>query len=81
MTHGLRLLKTLRDKGIAAEIYPDQKKIDKQLDYANNKNVPFALIIGSDELKAGKYGLKDLRSGTQEKLGLEEIVSHIHSKQ
>ncbi len=81
MTHGLGVLKALRDRGISSEIYPDQKKIDKQLDYANNKNIPFAIIIGSDELKTGKYGLKDLRSGEQEKFDLSGVVSHIQAKQ
>jgi histidyl-tRNA synthetase len=81
MTHGLGVLKALRDRGISSEIYPDQKKIDKQLDYANNKNIPFAIIIGSEELKTGKYGIKDLRSGNQEKLDLNGIISTIQLKQ
>jgi histidyl-tRNA synthetase len=77
MTHGLRVLNSLREKGISSEIYPDLKKIDKQLDYANKKQIPFAIIIGSDELKSGLYSLKDLRKGEQLKLGVDGIVAHL----
>jgi histidyl-tRNA synthetase len=77
MLHGLGILKSLRDMGISSEIYPDQKKIDKQLDYANNKNIPFAIIIGSDELKSALYSLKDLRKGEQRKLGVDGLVAHL----
>jgi histidyl-tRNA synthetase len=78
--HGLGLLTTLRAQGISSEVYPDEKKIDKQLDYANNKKIPFAIIIGPDELKSGQYALKNLRTGTQEKLGLKGIIEHVSKK-
>jgi histidyl-tRNA synthetase len=77
MTHGLGLLKLIREKGVAAEIYPDQKKIDKQLDYANQKNIPYAIIIGSEELATGVYGLKDLRTGVQQKLDKDKIITQV----
>jgi histidyl-tRNA synthetase len=80
MAHGLGLLKSLRENGIAAEIYPDQKKIDKQLDYANDKSIPFAVIIGSEELNAGLYALKDLTTGVQQKLDKNGIILSVTPK-
>jgi len=81
MRHGLSILNSMRARGIASEIYPDLKKIDKQLDYANNKKIPFAVIIGSEELKSGLYSLKDLRKGEQLKLGVDGIVAHLASNE
>lgn len=73
----LPILKRLRDEGINAELYPDFAKMKKQFDYANKKNIPHVLIIGSEELKAGKYALKDMATGVQNNLTLDEIISRI----
>jgi histidyl-tRNA synthetase len=81
LTHGLGVLKSLRTRGIASEIYPDLKKLDKQLDYANNKQIPFAIIIGSNEVTSGQYSLKDLRKGEQLTLGVDGIVAHLANNQ
>jgi histidyl-tRNA synthetase len=75
--HGLRVLSKLRAEGIAAEIYPDQSKIKKQLDYANKKLIPFTLVIGSDEIKSGILPLKNMETGEQEKLALDQILKKL----
>jgi histidyl-tRNA synthetase len=80
MHHGLAILSKFRKHGIASEIYPDLKKIDKQLDYANNKQIPFAVIIGSEEMKSGLYSLKDLLKGSQSKLEVDGIISRLSEK-
>lgn len=67
----------LRSAGISSELYPDIAKIKKQLDYANRRALPFALIIGEEEMKSGKLTLKDLRSGTQQALSLDSIVQTV----
>lgn len=77
MRYGLAVLKTLRDAGIASEIYPDPVKIKKQLDYANKKLIPYTIVIGSDEVKSGLLPLKNMERGEQEKLKLEEIIQKI----
>jgi histidyl-tRNA synthetase len=70
----------LRQAGIATEVYPDVvKKIGKQLDYANALNIPFAVIIGENEIKSGKPVLKNLTAGTQQELSLTDIITHIQS--
>ncbi|MFN6081396.1 MAG: histidine--tRNA ligase, partial [Bacteroidota bacterium] len=70
----------MRQAGIATEVYPDVvKKIGKQLDYANALNIPFAVIIGENEIKSGKPVLKNLTAGTQQELSLADIITHIQS--
>jgi len=49
----------------------------KQLDYANNKNIPYTIVIGSDEMESGLLAFKDMASGLQEKLGAKEIVERL----
>ncbi|MFI5221104.1 MAG: histidine--tRNA ligase [Bacteroidia bacterium] len=73
----LPLLKKVRDAGIASEIYPAAVKMKKQLDYANDKKIPFACIIGDNEMQSGKLVLKDLNSGIQVEKTIEEIINEI----
>lgn len=75
--YGLKVLSTLRHSGIASEIYPDTVKINKQLDYANRKSIPYTLVIGSDEVKSGVLTFKDMKKGEQIKYSMEEIVSKL----
>jgi len=57
--HGLQMLTELRKAGIRTEIYPDiTKKMNKQFDYATKKNIPYAIVIGSNEMASKKYTLK-----------------------
>src|SRR5476651_1195793 len=76
-TYALPLLQQLRNKGINAELYPAGAKIKKQLDYANNKLIPYAVMIGSDEMQSDLLTFKDMQSGTQEKLSIEEILQRL----
>ena len=77
--YALSCLKKLRDANIPSEIYPDIKKVGKQLDYANALKIPFACIIGDNEMKTGKLVLKDLNSGTQQELLIDEILEKFSS--
>jgi len=63
----------LRNDGIVCEIYPDDVKIKKQLDYANKKGIDFVVIIGDDELKKDIFKVKDMSKG--EELTLTQIDS------
>lgn len=75
--YGLRVLTALRNAGIASEIYPDLTKIKKQLDYANKKQIPFALLIGPEEMNSGLISIKNLDTGEQEKLYLDHILEKL----
>lgn len=72
-----KTLWTLRQKGIAAEYYPDKAKVRKQFSYADKKGIPFTLLIGSEEAKTGKYKLKNMRSGEQQDLDMQEILDYL----
>ena len=74
---GLGVLKKLRDAGINAEIYPEAVKIKKQFEYADRKQIPFVLIIGSEEIETGNLALKNLQTGQQRPLRLEEILAEL----
>ncbi len=75
--YGLGVLQQLRAKGIASEIYPDAVKIQKQLDYANKKLIPYVIVIGSEEVKSGVLAFKDMKAGTQQKISIAEILTQI----
>ena len=73
-TVALPLLSQLRASGTAAEVYPDLAKVKKMLDYANARQIPYVVLIGSEEVQTGLFGLKNMVTGQQEKLMVEEIV-------
>ncbi|MBB2151002.1 histidine--tRNA ligase [Pedobacter gandavensis] len=75
--YALPIVQQLRNANIAAELYPTAAKLKKQMSYADDKNIPFVILIGSDELESGLLTLKDMHSGVQEKLSLAEIVEKI----
>jgi len=68
------VMQLLREKGIAAEIYHEASKFDKQFKYAEKKNIPFIAIIGSKELELKACIIKDLRSGNQQSISLENVA-------
>jgi histidyl-tRNA synthetase len=75
--YGLGILTKVREAGIAAEIYPDQAKLKKQLDFGNKKQIPFTLVIGSDELKSGNLVLKNMETGEQESHTQESLITKL----
>jgi histidyl-tRNA synthetase len=64
-----KISQTLRENGINTEVYLDEKDLEKQLKYADKKNIPFTIIIENDKLF-----LKDMIQRKQEELKLDEIV-------
>jgi len=76
MRYGLRIVNTLRQKGIVAEIYPDPSKLKKQFEYADKKKIPHVIVIGSEEMSSGLLTLKNMGTGEQQKLTLEQILNH-----
>ena len=72
--HVLGVAEQLRSKGVPCEIYHEQAKFDKQFKYAERKQIPFVVIIGSKEIEAGTALVKELASGTQTEMKLEDII-------
>jgi histidyl-tRNA synthetase len=71
-----QLMMALRNKKIACEIYPEKSKFDKQFKYAEKKNIPTIVIIGSDELAAKKCTVKNLNSGQQDTITFEALKDY-----
>jgi histidyl-tRNA synthetase len=76
-TYALPLLQKLRANNINSELYPAGAKIKKQMEYANNKDIPYTIVIGSDELQSGLLAFKDMTSGVQEKLSASAIIDRL----
>jgi histidyl-tRNA synthetase len=74
----LGLITRLRQNGINAEIFPENDKIKKQLNFANKKRIPYVLFIGTEELKQGRFALKNMLEGTQEELTVQEVIKKLH---
>uniref|UniRef100_A0A7C1FUE4 Histidine--tRNA ligase n=1 Tax=Thermomicrobium roseum TaxID=500 RepID=A0A7C1FUE4_THERO len=72
----LRVAQELRANGIDAEVYLGERvDLRRQLQYANRKGIPFAIIVGPDELAAGVVTLRNLVTGEQERVARNEIVA------
>lgn len=77
----IKLLQALRRANINAEAYPDAAKMKKQFNYANKRKVPFVVILGEEEIKAGEFVLKDMIKGEQSPYKLDELISKINNSQ
>ena len=75
--HCLRLAAQTRLAGIATEVYPDSVKMKKQMSYANAHNVPFVALVGETEMAEGRITLKNMTTGEQQSLTIEEAVKAI----
>lgn len=75
--HCLRLAAQARLAGIATEVYPDSVKMKKQMSYANAHNVPFVALVGETEMAEGRITLKNMTTGEQQSLTIEEAVKAI----
>lgn len=75
--HGIGILEKLRKSGIRVDIYPESVKVKKQFNYADKVNAGHTLVIGQDEIDSAKYKLKNMESGEQASLSLEEIIKKL----
>ncbi|MBR5686108.1 MAG: histidine--tRNA ligase [Muribaculaceae bacterium] len=71
----LRHIMSLRRAGISAELYPDSAKMKKQMNYANDRQIPFVAIVGADEVQNGTIALKDMKTGEQQSLTIEQTIA------
>ena len=74
-SYALSILQQLRKAGIAAEIYPDAVKFDKQMKYANKRNIPFVILPGDEERKEQLISLKNFITGEQRMVHMEEVIT------
>jgi histidyl-tRNA synthetase len=74
----LSTAKLLRSAGINTELYPDPNdKLDKQFKYADKKSIPFAIVVGEEEIKNNTVTLKNLASREQVTLSLDDCIAKL----
>ena len=73
------LAESLRENGIRVQLYGEQKKFKQKMSYADKLGVPFAVLLGEDELAQGKCAVKDMRTGQQQLLNPQEAADHIRA--
>lgn len=71
----LKLLQQVRNLGLAAELYPSAAKLQKQLKYANDRNVAYVVMIGAEEAAAGTLSFKNMETGAQEQLSSADFLT------
>ncbi len=75
----ISLAESLRENGIRVQLYGEQKKFKQKMSYADKLGVPFAVLLGEDELAQCKCAVKDMRTGTQLLLTAQEAAEHIRT--
>lgn len=70
----LPLLTKLRDSGINAELYPEAAKMKKQMSYADDKKIPYVILVGGDEINSGQLTVKNMHSGEQNKMDIDSLL-------
>ncbi len=75
--HALSIAAKLRDARIPSDVDVKRKSLARQLEYANSLGIPYALIVGPQELKSGQFKLRDMKKRTEETLTLDETITRI----
>lgn len=71
---GIKLLSELREKGVRVSVYTEFAKLKKKFKYADQTKVEYVIVLGEEEIKSRKYGLKDMKTGDQEEVTFDELV-------
>ncbi|MDR1897808.1 MAG: histidine--tRNA ligase [Prevotellaceae bacterium] len=73
----MKIMQELRNSGIPTEIYPEQVKLKKQLEYADKRKIPFVIIIGENEIASGQVILKNIIAKSQKEIPLQALFSEL----
>lgn len=77
LSFALEVATNLREAGIKTEVYTEDEKFKKKLNFANKIGVPYIAIIGEEEIKLKKVALKNMKTGEQEVLSVEEVIKKL----
>ncbi len=72
--YATKVIQKLRKEGVKTELYPDAAKMKKQMNYANKRKIPFVVIVGSKEIEANSYTIKNMQDGSQQECNYEELL-------
>ncbi len=73
----MKAIKVLRENGVCAELFPDNKNTKKQFNYANKRSIPYVVLLGATELQSNTFTLKHMSSGKQSQLDLQGLISEL----
>ncbi len=73
----IEILSKLRNSNISSEIYPGEGKLKKQMEYANKIGSPAVILYGEDEIKSGKATLKNLETGNESSIKIEDLANEV----
>jgi len=71
----MKAIKALRSHGVSAELFPDNKNTKKQFNYADKRQIPYVVLLGESEINSNTYTLKNMNSGEQQQLSLQQLIS------
>ena len=71
----LTLIRKFRNANVNSEIFPQQVKLKKQMDYANKKGIEFVVIVGENEIKSSLLTVKNMISGEQKEMSIEDLIT------
>lgn len=77
VSYALPIAAALRAEGIACEVYPDNKKLKNQFEYADRKRIPYLAIVGDSEVSEGTVTIKNLATGEQRKVQSSEVKNNL----
>jgi histidyl-tRNA synthetase len=75
--YSLPILQKIRNADVSSELYPNISKMQKQMKYANDKKIPFVIVIGDEEMQTGLLSFKNMETGEQQKLTIEQILTQL----
>jgi histidyl-tRNA synthetase len=76
----LNAIRTVRERGISAELYPDSTKLKKQFDYANKRSIKFVVIAGESEMQTRQFSVKNMTTGDQETIPFNSLTEYLLGK-
>lgn len=79
MAQSLEISTKLREADIPTEIYFNEGKMGKKFSYADKLGIPYVIVVGEDEVKLGKFKLKNMKTGEQAELELAQIIEKLNS--
>lgn len=76
-SQSIKAVRKLREEGISCELYPESDKLPRQFKYADRQGIPYVIVIGPDEAEKGMVVLKDLSTGEQKSMTLNDVVNFL----
>ena len=77
--YSMKAISQLRKHNIKSELYPDDAKMKKQMTYANRRDIPFVVLVGSKEIEEENYTLKNMKTGDQQSVNLNDLIATVSS--